>query len=60
MEYTIYKDWERSTNRVFKAGATLDVTPELAQWFDENGYGEKKSKKPKKIKEDGDINSASD
>ena len=59
MEYKLQKDWDRN-GRIFKEGQTLDITQELAQWLDENGYGKKKSKKPKKVKEDGNINSSRD
>ena len=60
MKYTLGKDWKRSINKTFKAGQTLDITPELGQWFDENGYGEKKIKKTKKVKEDGNDNQSGD
>ena len=38
MEYKLQKDWDRN-GRIFKEGQTLDITQELAQWLDENGYG---------------------
>ena len=60
MKYTLGKDWKRSINKTFKAGQTLDITPELGKWFDENGYGEKKIKKTKKVKEDGNDNKSGD
>ena len=45
MKYTLGKDWKRSIYKTLKAGQTLDITPELGQWLDDNGYGEKKIKK---------------
>ena len=40
MKYTLGKDWKRSIYKTLKAGQTLDITPELGQWLDDNGYGE--------------------
>ena len=60
MKYTLGKDWKRSIYKTLKAGQTLDITPELGQWLDDNGYGEKKIKKTKKEKEDGNDNKSGD
>lgn len=60
MKYTLSKDWKFSNWTTFKKGQVVDVTPEQVEWFDKNGYGEKKSKKSKKIKEDGNINKSGD
>lgn len=60
MKYTLGKDWKRSIYKTLKAGQTLDITPELGQWLNDNGYGEKKIKKTKKVKEDGNDNKSGD
>ena len=60
MKYTLGKDWKFSSWTTFKKGQVVDVTPEKVEWFEANGYGEKKSKKTKNIKEDGDINKSRD
>jgi len=50
MDFKLKKDYNRN-GKIIKAGQTLEVTQELFDYLEENGY-DKKVKKEKKKKED--------
>jgi hypothetical protein len=60
MIYKLEKDWVRDSGKISPKGKELDITPELAQWLDDNGYGKPKNKKKIKINKDGGDNSTID
>ena len=50
MKFTLKKDYKVNDHKTLPAGAVMDVTEELYQWLEENGYGEEEKKKEKKAK----------
>ena len=50
MKFTLKKDYKVNDHKTLPAGTVMDVTEELYQWLEENGYGEEEKKKEKKAK----------
>jgi len=50
MKFTLKKDYKVNEHKTLKYGQVIDVTEELYQWLEENGYGEEEKKKEKKTK----------
>ena len=51
MKFELKKDYNRN-GKILKAGQTLEVTQEMFDWLEENGYGKKEKKQKNDSKDE--------